>query len=118
MLYYPYDRELELEEYCRVQLLLFVPWHDEFALMGDFETHTARFLSMENAIKKLKAEFHQIEDQELKELVEECQFEVSDLVPVLDEEERAAEIVNDLQNTDVQENVPLDISKELGEDYF
>ena len=118
VLYFSYDKSQQFEEFCRVQLLLFISWRKETELMGSFLSHSDRYLSLENEINELRSHYHKIDSQELDSLVEECEFEPEDLVPILDEEEKKAKIINDHQNKDFVEIVPSEMSQELGQDYF
>ena len=118
VLYYYYDKVTQLEEFSRVQLLLFVPWRDESRLKVDFETHADRYLSMETEIEKIRSHYHRIENKVVEDAMEQCEDEFG-MVPIVDEEERAAKIVNDNQNSSKFDNfIPADMSNELGFDYL
>ena len=39
VLHHVYDKVTQLEDFCRVQLFLYIPWRDENKLKGEFETY-------------------------------------------------------------------------------
>ena len=98
VLYYQYDKIQQFEEFSRVQLLLYFPWRKENELMGSFSSHADRYLSLKEIIDKVRFTYHKIENQELDQFIDECEFEAEDLVPVLDDEENLAKVINQQQN--------------------
>ena len=62
ILYYPYDKDSQKEDFCRVHLLLYVPWRKEDELKGDFESYTDRYLTFENQINECRSHYHKIDN--------------------------------------------------------
>ena len=118
VLYYSYNPDTDFEEFSRVQLLLFNPWRNEAALAGDFETHADKYLSIKPKLEQARAFYHNMEKKVLETAMNEYEYDIN-LVPVVDEAESQAKIVNDHQNKaqNTLNLIPTDISNELGFDY-
>ena len=85
--------------------------------MGNFETHSERYFSLEKDIALSKTFYHKTAQNVLDTAMDELDGELN-LVPVVDEEEKAAKLINQQQNVDNNSDlIPPDISNELGYDY-
>ena len=119
ILYYSPDKNTQYEEFCRVQLLLFIPWRNEHKLTGDLESYSDCYIKYEQEINQIRSYYHKMETHLLEKAISDIEQDVS-LVPIVDEEEMAAKAVNKHQNKNLDEKnfIPPEISNELGFDYM
>ena len=66
-----------MEEYSRVQLLLFIPWRDEDKLMAEFPTYADRYLSLEKEIELSRSFYHKTAQKVLDTALEEFEEEIN-----------------------------------------
>ncbi|KAJ8049090.1 ATP-dependent DNA helicase pfh1 [Holothuria leucospilota] len=90
--YVRFNKQNDLENYCREQLMLFHPWRNEMDLKGTFETFQEQYKLLETSLKEKEADYnHNSEavDQAIESLdAEDYDFISGDIAPNTEHKEQ------------------------------
>ena len=92
--YVRYNKEKDMENYCREQLMLFFPWRNEQKdLLASFDTFEAHYNSLKTSIQSKSNEYeHHTEELELaRQMIEDEENAFDQIAPNTEQENREAE---------------------------
>ncbi|KAJ8025727.1 ATP-dependent DNA helicase PIF1 [Holothuria leucospilota] len=77
--YVRFNKQNDLENYCREQLMLFHPWRNEFDLKGAFETFQEQYKLLETSLKEKEA-FYNHNSEAIDQAIESLDTEDYDFI--------------------------------------
>ena len=92
--YVRYNKTKDLENYCREQLMLFIPWRNEQKdLLASFDTFEAHYNSLKTSIESKSNEYeHHTEELELaRQMIRDVENAFDQIAPNTEQENREAE---------------------------
>ncbi|KAJ8018122.1 hypothetical protein HOLleu_44062 [Holothuria leucospilota] len=118
--YVRFNKENDLEKYCREQVMLFHPWRNENDLMGPFQTYHEQYKLLETCLKDKEADYnHNSEavDQAIDSIdVQDEDFTHDDIAPNTEHKEqmdRTAREIADKKKTNESHEF-YDIGQDIG----
>ena len=92
--YVRYNKKKDMENYCRGQLMLFIPWRNEQKdLLASFDTFEAHYNSLKTSTESKRNEYeHHTEELELaRQMIQDEENAFDQIAPNTEQENREAE---------------------------